>query len=85
MIYYDNKTLFLVTESTGPHDKMYSENDRSMLDHDGNTIEKVIRKYCVVGDLVAPEKIEYADSVEKVKDRVINSNIKILLHTKVIF
>ena len=45
--------------------KIYSENDLAILDHEGNVIEKEdIRSY-IVDAIVVPEKMECADFVGK--------------------
>ena len=37
---YNNKILFLITGTVNPHNKIYSENEQAILDHEGNMIEK---------------------------------------------
>ena len=37
---YDYKILFLTTGNVNPHSKIYSENERAMLDHECNIREK---------------------------------------------
>ena len=61
---YDNKILFLTTRNVNPHNKIYSENERAMLDHEGNITEKEDRKSCIVDVIVVPEKMACEDFVE---------------------
>ena len=35
---YDNEILFLTTGNINPHNKIYSENERYVLDHEGNVM-----------------------------------------------
>ena len=58
---YDNKTLFLTTGRINMHNEKYSENERAMLDHEVNAIEKEDRKSYVVDTVVVPEKVEGTD------------------------
>ena len=57
---YNNKFLFLTTGNINPHNKIYSENDRSMLDDEGNVIGKEDRRSYVVHAVVVLENMECA-------------------------
>ena len=59
-----NKILFLTTGNVNPHNKIYSENERAMLDHEGNVIEKEYRRSYIMDAVVVQEKMECADFVE---------------------
>jgi len=71
---YDNKILFLTTGNINPHNKIYSKNERAMLDHEGNAIEKEDRRSYIVDAIVVPEKMECAAFVGEIEARVINKN-----------
>jgi len=72
------KVLFLTIGQIDPHNKIYEENERAMLDHEGNMIEKEHRKSYVVDSTSVPEKMECAAFVGEVENRAINDNIKYL-------
>ena len=39
---YDNNILLLTTDNMNLHNKIYSENERAMIDHEGNITKKRI-------------------------------------------
>ena len=39
---YDNQNIFLTISNINPHNKIYSENERAIIDYEGNMIEKRI-------------------------------------------
>ena len=61
------KVLFLTIGQIDPYSKICGENERSMLDHKCNLIEKEHRN---------SEKMEFADFVRGVENRAINDNMK---------
>ena len=64
---HDDKILFLTTYNVNTHNKIYSENERAMLDHEGNIIEKEDRKSYLAHAVFVPEKVEYASFVGEIK------------------
>ena len=52
----DFKVLFLTIGQIDPHNKMHGENERTMLDHEGNTIDKEHRKSHVVVSMSVQRK-----------------------------
>ena len=78
---FNNKILFLTTGNINPHNKIYSENELAMLDHEGNMIEKENRRSYIVDAIVVPEKMECAAFVGEIEARAINKNLAdITLH-----
>ena len=78
---YNNKILFLTTGNINPHNKIYSENEQAMLDHEGNMIEKEDRRSYIVDAVVVLENMKCAAFVGEVETRVINNNLEdITLH-----
>ena len=73
---YENKILFLTTGNVNPHSKIYSENERAMLDHECNIREKWYRKYYIVDAVVSLENMKVAGFLGEVETRVINNNIE---------
>ena len=57
---YNNRILFLTTGNINTHNKIYSENERAMLDHEGNMIEREDKRSCAVDAVVVLEKMECA-------------------------
>ena len=55
---YDTNILFLETGNINLHNEVCLENERAMIDHEGNIIEKEDKKCYFVDALVVLEKIE---------------------------
>ena len=73
---YDNRILSLTTGNINPHNEIYSENERSMIDNEGNKIEKEDRRSYIVDAVVIPEKMGCASFLGEIETRVINSNLE---------
>ena len=65
LIDYDNNILFLTTCNMNLYNKIYTENERSILDHEENVIEKEDRKSYIVSAVVTQNKIKCAAFVGK--------------------
>ena len=67
---------FLTTGNVNQHNKIYLENERAMLEHKGNIIEKEdINSYFAYA-VVVPEKMECAAFAVEIETRIINSNLE---------
>ena len=62
---HDDKILFLTTYNVNTHNKIYSENERAMLDHEVNMIEKEDRRSYIMDAVVVTERMKCAAFVGK--------------------
>ena len=81
----NNNVLFLTSGSINPHSKIFSENERAMVDHEGNMREKSERTAIILEDIALDPEMEAAAFISDVETRhTSNDNFDTTLHDDVI-